>query len=357
MKEKIAESCAFRLEYQPQVLDREVREDVISYLWEYRFSGQKYDYSLSFKNGKIADVHRGEAMETKAERAIRDRKERGLSTAREEAELTGIKRFEEQLGLVKGEGAVVWASPPGSAEDGYGDYGFLYVGKVKPIGFDNKEIAMTAIRVENPTIEGFNEVFSDLLESKVEAKNPEDFISSPIVLERQVDTGYIEQILYKVFSYKEKSGEKEMFARILKRLNPLITDFTNFYGQASPEERQKALYALENYALILRREESVSSYRENIIHLNQRREQNLAAIVPILGYEPPKVFGSCGSTKTESNNLFGPKTLLNSLLEDDNYGSRTFKCPRCGQVNIRPRNELVGQCQHCQSDEVSCSHS
>ncbi len=356
MKEKIAGSIAFRLEYQPQVLEKEIREDVISYLWEYRFSGQKYDYSLSFTDGKITDIHRGESMVVKGERAVEDRKIRGLSTTREEAELVGIKRLEDQLSLLKNEGTIIWASPPGSTEDGYGDYGFLYVGKVRSDDSSNKEITMTAIRVESPTVKGFNEVFSDLLKDKVEAKNPEDFISAPLVLERQMDIGHIEEILHKVFLYEEKTKEKELFKRVLKRLNPLITDFTNFYGKASPEERQKALYALENYALILKAEENVLD-KENVIYVSQKQEQSLVAIMPVLGYEPPKVLGSCGSTKTESNNIFGPKTILNSLLEDDNYGSRAFKCPRCGQVNIRPKNELVSHCQYCGSNEVSCSNS
>ncbi len=43
-------------------------------------------------------------------------------------------------------------------------------------------------------------------------------------------------------------------------------------------------------------------------------------------------------------------------LEPDKYGERTFKCPACGEINIRPKDELLEQCQHCGSKEVSCSN-
>ena len=43
-------------------------------------------------------------------------------------------------------------------------------------------------------------------------------------------------------------------------------------------------------------------------------------------------------------------------LESDKYGKRTFECPSCGKVNIRPENELLSNCQHCGSD-VTCKET
>jgi hypothetical protein len=43
-----------------------------------------------------------------------------------------------------------------------------------------------------------------------------------------------------------------------------------------------------------------------------------------------------------------------SSLGSDKYGERAFKCPKCGKTNIRPEGELLANCQHCGSNEVSC---
>ena len=38
----------------------------------------------------------------------------------------------------------------------------------------------------------------------------------------------------------------------------------------------------------------------------------------------------------------------------DKYGERSFECPECGKTNIRPKDELLKNCQHCGSNKVSC---
>ncbi len=42
-------------------------------------------------------------------------------------------------------------------------------------------------------------------------------------------------------------------------------------------------------------------------------------------------------------------------LSDDKYGSRTFKCPKRGCLNTRPKNILIPKCQKCGAD-VSCKY-
>ena len=56
--------------------------------------------------------------------------------------------------------------------------------------------------------------------------------------------------------------------------------------------------------------------------------------------DPQAAFG--GADREESNGL-----------QDDRYGSRTFKCPKKGCLNIRPRNTLIPKCQMCGAD-VTC---
>lgn len=45
---------------------------------------------------------------------------------------------------------------------------------------------------------------------------------------------------------------------------------------------------------------------------------------------------------------------VSEFTQPDKYGERTFECPECGKTNIRPKDELLKNCQHCGSPEVAC---
>jgi hypothetical protein len=60
-------------------------------------------------------------------------------------------------------------------EDGYGDYGFGYVGKL-----NGSVLEMTAIRLEDPQINDFNKATNALWEN--EYKTAEDFLETPKVI-------------------------------------------------------------------------------------------------------------------------------------------------------------------------------
>lgn len=47
------------------------------------------------------------------------------------------------------------------------------------------------------------------------------------------------------------------------------------------------------------------------------------------------------------------QNLLSGNEDSDEHGSRKFKCPKCDQINERPRHKLIPHCQHCGAD-VSC---
>lgn len=67
-----------------------------------------------------------------------------------------------------------------------------------------------------------------------------------------------------------------------------------------------------------------------------------------------QVSGYCpGKSGADINNSpFSVSDLAN--LEPDKYGERTFECPSCGKINIRSKDELVKECQHCGSADVAC---
>lgn len=59
-----------------------------------------------------------------------------------------------------------------------------------------------------------------------------------------------------------------------------------------------------------------------------------------------------GRSGADINSPFSVSELGN--IGRDKYGERTFECPECKKINIRPRDQLLSNCQHCGSDKVAC---
>lgn len=321
MKERLGPQ-AFNLEYEPTVTDLELRDDVISYLGEYRFALDKFRYRLNFSGDSkvtmcLRDTRRGEPIRTKILRAIEEGKRRGLQTEREEAELSGIESLDDQLRFVHEEGTILWASPKGPKEQGYGDYGFLFLGQVKRTQELHADVSMVAIRVENPILEEFNNALSILLERDIVHKNAEDFLRSPWVVNTQIQESTVDTVLQKIFPIKDGKTTEGQFEHSIKELEPLISDFIRFTKHGSKEEKLRAFYTLENYALTLKEARSLGLYKN--IRLDE--------LMPYYSHKPPAVSGSCGSTgETASNIIFNKFSALRQALFGE---SEWFKCPKC----------------------------
>lgn len=321
MKERPG-SQAFKLEYEPAVTDLELRDDVVSYLGEYRFALDKFRYRLNFSGNSPAtmclrDTRRGEPMRIKILRAIEEKKKLSLPTEREEAELSGIESLDDQLRFVQGEGTILWASPKGPKEQGYGDYGFLFLGQVRRAQELHADVSMVAIRVENPMLEEFNSALSILLGRDIVFKNAEDFLQSPWILKTKIQESIVDAVLKKVFPFREGKTSEGQFERSIKEMEPLISDFIRLIKHGSKEEKLPAFYALENYALALKNAQSLGLYKQ--VRLDE--------LMPYYSHKPPTVAGSCGSTgETVSNNIFNKFRALRQALFGE---SEWFKCPEC----------------------------
>jgi hypothetical protein len=76
-------------------------------------------------------------------------------------------------------------------------------------------------------------------------------------------------------------------------------------------------------------------------------------------YTEVKKIGGCAgggedNSKTSVLSMGGMIGAEVNGFGSDKFGSRTFNCPDCGEMNVRPVNELVNNCQHCGSDKVGC---
>lgn len=359
------EQRAFSLEYLPNIADQELRDDIFSYLGEYRLNVQKYSYQLRFSTGqdglRLRDVYGGEALRSKALRTIEKRELLGEPTTREQAELWGIASLEDQLRFAQTGDTIIWASPPGPKEEGYGNYGFIYVGNVLRNG-QTVHLSMTAIRVEKPTIAEFNQAFTALSGIQTDFNSAEDFLQTPRVVGRESDPNMIEKILRRYFFF-EKNNTENVFQKVISKLRPMIDELISLVKSPSTslrvtEEKLRAFYALENYTLELKRCYQYD-WPANISHVDDYRYYQLYDIMRIHGHEPTQVSGSCGpSGKTRSNGLLNRnfELLRRAIfdLEDDDFGSRQFDCPDCKETNVRPYNQLLSACQHCGSKNVAC---
>lgn len=331
---ELVSSAGFSVEYDQRVTSQELRDDIISYLGEYRFELQKYDYQLMFSHGdnegwKLRDPHRLESMGTKAKRSINERRLRGESTHREEAEAIGISFLEKQLEYASEGNTIVWASPPGSKDEGYGDYGFFFIGKVKRSVGLRKEISMTAIRVEYPTIPEYKKAFQTLTGTSLNLRTADDFIKTPIVINETLPEVFVDNVLSD-FLRKKDPLQKEKFATAMNRLGPRIEQFISRVRWGTKEEKKKAFHALENYALQIKKDldaGAVTVFEEYIYE----------DFVDRWGFTPPKVDGSCPIIS--GNTITGNYGTLNRVLNQE-----WFTCPKC---NYHADGPVGNTCPSC----------
>lgn len=333
---ELASSNGFTVEYRPHVKDQEIKDDIVSYLGEYRFKLQKYDYELSLvKQGDqfhLTDTHREESMVQKGYRAIAEKRMRGEDVHREEAELRGLISLEHQLSSAEVGDSILWFSPPGPKEEGYGDYGFVFRGEVEANDESRKDLKMTAIRVENPTLDSYNTAYSLLAGKSLDARHADEFLRSPIVVSGGVTEAHIEATLKNIFGFNEDAEQKEMFRRVINRVMYLIEDYIK-NGKNMPDRRRR-FHSIENvFARILREEQrgEVSLYENNLTP---------DAIAIAFGHDPEETGG--GSCPKKSNNplsKLGIESITNSLEESEECGScgesssdNHYHCPGCNST-------------------------
>lgn len=352
----------FRVEYGEKVPDKALIDDVVSYLGEYRFNLPKFSYSLKFSGGKLKDPHRNDSMEDISQKAIDLRERKGQSSVRERAEKEAFRSLNEKLKFAKEGQSIIWVSPPGSKQDGYGDYGFIFFGKVGEEINGEKNIKMEAIRLEQPTIDRFNKALSLLSFKKTSYASAEDFLARPEVLEENISEEYIDSVLRTTFSFRPSEKEQAKFNNIIQKMFPLIYDFVSSVKNPwkRRSEKIKELYSLENYALRLKRE-----YDQSLIHrgntlVDFRPIPRLPEIIGEYGHEPPKVMGSCpnADNKTSgltSSNVFSRGSALNSLFGEQEW----FHCPKCDFQADGPIGDTCPNCkltkdEYAQETGVSC---
>ena len=339
-------NIAFSVEDELNSKRNAIFKDVESYLGEYRFELPVYEYELMLNmKGEVCSVFDNEPMSIKGQRAIEKRmgQGEGARVDREMADLKGMVSLENQLKQADNGSSILWISPPGPKEEGCGNYGFIYAGKIH-----ENNIFMTAIRIERPTIEQFNYVYSQITGKDTKYQNAEEFIANPIVLPidpEQFKT-HLDHVLQDVFAFDNNQESVSAFNNAMPILKPLINNFVDMIEQGKTEQELNiVLNAIENYAVELK-DKALNKPYELYQEVKERPDFN--QIIYQYGYtQPVPVAGSCGSTSSDtssslkSNSIFD---LFSSLKDISSDNKERFICPSCGAELTPP---VGNECTEC----------
>lgn len=341
-----AGSEAFSLEYHRNTPDVSIRTDLESLLGEYDFAVPLYKWELLYTSDEFGISHLvspydHEPMTVKCQRAIQKRKNVWKNTSREEAEYECARSLETQLNTASTGDMVFWTSPPGPCEDGYGDYGFFFVGQIstKENESAHKRISITTIRIDNQSVTQCNEALSVLTGKSIYFNTAEDCIKNPKIIS-SVNEDRVQYVMSEIFHFVPDEKCQKLFSDVIQIIKPQIDSFIHLiqYG-ASRKEIQRGLWALRNYTISLRTMAERSFDDIMVIPFE--------TLVCRFGTQPPPVIaGSCGSTG--SKNIFKSSSIFNSLSSFidlfSSGSSENFICPHCHEESTPPVGD---QCPKC----------
>ncbi len=338
---------AFRQEfYEGEGLKQRIKTDLVSYLGEYRFKVSEFSYTHGILNGTIVDPITKEAWVLKTQKAIAQRLSEGLSSSREQAELTGFQKLEEELGK-NPQGTVVWLSPQGPRKEGYGDYGFAYVGQK----IDDR-LHLTAIRIERPVLDDFNRA-KEILAEGGSFEKAEDFISSPWVVDKEQDD--VRAIIYEHFWINDAKG-KYVFNQAILEMGPVLDECAIIIENGTSVQKQIAFNTVENLAIEVKNRLELKDRGKGLIWELSSSERRFAALMQMEKYnkQAEKVAGSCGSSGvTQSNDIFNSLSTLRSLFPNgEKWEYHTGQCRVCSTDGVD-----VGPCSICRGCEEKFNES
>ncbi len=313
-------SHAFPVEYDTPPTQEEIGRELTSYLAEYRLQIPRYSYELIFGRGlegdqqmRLRPIDRGEPIGNKTKRVIEERTSWFEPTAREKAEDQAVDLLDKKLQALQTGDTVIWASPPGPKEQGYGDYGFLFVGRATKLDNGESHLAMTAVRIENPREEvnatvdetekkdpwvtQVNKTLSVLTGNEIIHTTREQILGEPVVVQRDLSLDNVDRVVKQHFAFQFDPEAQANSESIIAEMKPLIDEATSIMLLGTKEQKQKTLHALENYALKLKVETNTEKKGEHVIFRTIKQSRSgISGIIDTYGYEPPRVQGSCGSS-------------------------------------------------------------
>jgi hypothetical protein len=385
---------AFNLEYEKEVDAGDVRKDIETYLLEYRLRVQEVSYKYIYGRGEQGEGRREmrsdgsrKSLVEMSQNTIADRMLRGLPTHREYGERDGAESINLQMENAQDGDVLLWASPPGPKNEGYGKYGFLFVGVVKEdptLPQDELAVHMKAIRLEDPSLAQYNQAWAILTGESEQFTHEDIFLSSPTL--RQLAPDVIGRTLREQFDFSVDQRTQRISEQVLKDADKLIDHLVQVIQHGTDQEKITAFRAVENYTLYRQ-----AYYEKDGIEQKRYQETRSAGDLATSfgGYAPPAVEGSCGASNMlmGGGNMFvmnnetggsGESLYAKQLVKiarnsgsdsgylsiaeirkrfpKDQFGERYTPCPECNKLNIRPDSKMIKNCLfiECRSKKISC---
>ncbi len=328
-------SDGFRLEYAPDTPREVVYKNLESLLGEYVFEVPKYDYLLGYKDGKLIEPVTNETWISKTLKTIDSKKNEGKNTSREEADLEGFVRLEKRLINAPVGTTIVWMSPPGPKKEGYGDWGFVYVGEIG----DEGRILMKALRVEKPRLLDYSLFYALISNDPFNPVIEEDFIAHPLVIS-DLNVQQIRSLITGFFIQKDAQNNS-IFYQAMHELSPYIDKYLKILKRGGSKAfEQQAFNALLNYSLDLK--DRLEEGRSDEI------PQSFSSVFERYAYRVPPLAGSCGSIGS-SNDIFNSLSPLSKILNPENKIHWDYHNGTC--VVCNKKNAEVGPCNICKECE------
>lgn len=325
----------------------------------------RYDLRDGILYGKNMDVSLIDMI--KRGRDCRDEVVKDIDKPRQQAEVEQFKKIQDVLGNPKTdlETTVISISPPGGEGSAY-SHNFYDVFVLKQDDKTHERYVLATRFASELTLDEYKEKARELSPGYLQDYTGEHidsyFLSHPLVLDKNSELSGNPDRIHENFHKDHEFLSIENFGEVKRVIAGLITSYVNTLV-ATPDDElflNTTLNAIMNKADVVAdqlrhpqgRRVAISNHQEIQMVIPPRSE------IYALGKQPVReTTTGCGSSSgfdTEDRKPSNMSSFSSVDLGTDKFGSRTFTCPECGEVNVRPVNELLGECQHCSSKKVAC---
>ncbi len=338
------------------------------------FIGERLNVGLSsfcydLRDGKLYGQGMHEPLLDMIQRGrdCRDSLVSDVDKARQDAEIKQFDKIQSLFGSpdTKPGTTVISISPPGDEGSAYThNFYDIFVLSENP---KTKERFVAAHRYSSElSVDEYREkaralvpgYFSELQDQSIDSY----FLSHPLVLDQSSDFGGKPDVIHASFHKDHEFLSTDDFESVKRQIAGLIVSYVNTLVATPDDEAflNLTLNAIMNKADHVAERLRRTGVRPVVVKdLSHEQHSHVvhAEILKLGKQSVREVSTGCGSSSGFDKENRTASNLSSFNVADfgkDDFGSRSFNCPDCGEMNIRPVNQLISNCQHCGSEKVSC---